>query len=243
VKIAKDAAKRHRAALDLVRSGRRLTLDEREQVLADFHEGAEHMNSLAGAFFTPDGLARDLAIEVPECDRLLDLCAGIGALSHAARDRAREVVCVEVNPQYAEVGRVVVPDATWICADALDPSTWAHLGPFDVVISNPPHGRVPGSRGSGPFEYRAIEAASRHARYGVFLIPQESAPFTYSGRRDFQHRREREPRHRSLLFQERTGLVLDPGCGVDTATYRTEWRGASPLCEIVTCDFPARDTA
>lgn len=241
VKLPKRMAKRHAEAVGLARSGRRLTLDERARVLADFHEGAEHMNGLAGAFFTPASLARDFAIEVPECTRILDLCAGIGALSYACADRAAEIVCVEINPAYVEVGRAVVPSATWIVASVLDIEAYAAHGPFDCIISNPPFGRIPadGYRGSytgGSFEYQVIEVASRLAPYGVFIVPQESAPFRYSGRRCFEHREDARARR----FREQTGIVMEPSCGIDTSHCRGEWRGVAPLCEVVCCDFSER---
>ena len=37
-----------------------LTFEEKEFVYENWHEGFENANSVAGAFFTPYGLARDL---------------------------------------------------------------------------------------------------------------------------------------------------------------------------------------
>lgn len=238
MKLPKRLAKLHQEALELVRSGHRLSVEERAFVLEHFHEGAEHMNGLAGAFFTPRGLARDFSLEVPECGRILDLCAGIGALSYACDGSAAEVVCVELNPAYVEVGRAVVPDATWITASVFDVDAYAHLGPFDVVISNPPFGRVPadgfeGDYTGGLFEYRVLEVASRLARLGVIIVPQESAPFRYSGERCFRT----EEAERARRFREQTGIVMEPNCGIDTSVHRDSWRGVSPVCEIVVCDF------
>lgn len=238
MKIPKRAAKLHQEAVELARSGRRLTRDERAFVLEHFHEGAEHMNGLAGAFFTPAGLARDFAIEVPEGHRILDLCAGIGALADACDHRASHIVCVELNAAYVEIGRAVVPDATWVHASVFDVDAYRQLGPFDVVISNPPFGQVPaegfqGRYTGGLFEYRVIELASTLARYGVFIVPQMSAPFRYSGRRDF----EKAEDERARRFREQTGIMMEPNCGIDTAVYRDAWRGVAPICEIVCCDF------
>lgn len=237
-KISKQAAKLHGEAVALARSGRWLTIDEREFVLDNFNEGAEHMNGLAGAFFTPAGLARDAAIEIGSPRRLLDLCAGIGRLSYAAEEANMEIVCVELNPSYVEIGRAVLPNATWICASAFDVDAYAHLGPFDVVVSNPPFGRIkadgaPGKYTGGLFEYRLIDVASLHARRGVFIVPQMSAPFRYSGRRCFTQEESDECRK----FTKQTGIVMQPNCGIDTAVYCAEWKGVSPICEIVCCDF------
>ena len=244
MKLAKAQAKLHKQAVALARAGRRLTLAERDFVLANFHEGAEHMHGLAGAFFTPAGLARDFAIEVPKRGRILDLCAGIGALSFACEWDDTEHVCVEINPAYVEIGRAVMPDATWACASAFDVAAYERLGPFDCVISNSPFGQIPaagfeGAYTGGLFEYRLIEIASRLAPYGVFIVPQMSAPFRYSGVPCFENRED----ERARRFREQTGIVMEPNCGIDTAVYRSEWRGASPLCEIVCCDFSARAAA
>lgn len=246
-KVPKAQAKKHREAMTLVRSGRALSLDEREFVLEHFHEGAEHMNSLAGAFFTPDGLARDFSLEVGPVGpgRVLDLCAGIGKLAIACSERiaARyekptSFVCVELNEAYVEVGRAVFPEATWVCASAFDVEAFRALGPFDWVISNPPFGRVPapgfeGRYTGGDFELRLIELASHLAPMGTFIVPQMSAPFRYSGAPCF----EKVTDGKAARFTEQTGIELEANCGIDTTSYKSEWRGVAPTCEIVCCDF------
>lgn len=45
-----------------------------------------------------------------------------------------DITCVELNPHYVEVGKKVVPEATWICADVLDPFLPDLLGQFDFAI-------------------------------------------------------------------------------------------------------------
>ncbi|MGV9268148.1 hypothetical protein ACWDRR_26185 [Kitasatospora sp. NPDC003701] len=212
-KLPKDIAKLHQQAQGLVDLDRPLTHREREFVLDHWQESSTASNSLDGAFFTPPGLAAAFTIETtgPEVQRVLDLCAGIGRLAWSCmNDLAapdREMVCVERNPLYVEVGRKVLPEARWICADIFDlPSD---LGRFDMVISNPPYGFVERS-GDGPgvrsrrFEYHALAVAAELAECGVFLIPQESAPFRFSGVPSY-----REVRGAGVLRLRRAGAARD----------------------------------
>ncbi len=241
-KLSKSAAKLHNEAVALARSGRRLHEDEQAFILDNFREDAKHLNGLAGAFFTPRGLACDFAIEVAPGSgdplRVLDLCAGIGGLSWACERDNTEHVCVEMNPDYVEIGRAVMPRATWVTGSIFDVEKYQRLGPFDVVISNPPFGRIKadgfdGRYTGGKFELRTIELASRLGRYGVFIVPQESAPFRYSGQQGFKRKETDEVQK----FREQTGIEMEPNCGIDTSTYRNEWHGTSPAVEIVCCDF------
>lgn len=100
-----------------------------------------------------------------------------------------------------------MPEATWICGDVLDPFLPDLLGQFDFAIANPPFGRIANnyrkSYMSGEFEYMVIEAASRIAKEGAFIIPQMSAPFVYSGTED--HRWLQEGRART--FEKGLGFI------------------------------------
>lgn len=239
MKLTKPQIKAHREAMALVDCGRRLKDDECEFILDNFHEGATHINSSAGAFFTPRGLARDFSIEVDGGDtdksRCIDLCAGIGSLSYAVQQKVGLLVCVEMNPEYARIGKRIVPDAEWIVGSVFD---MPDLGRFRWAISNPPFGAIPahgfkGKYTGSQFEYRVIELASRMADFGAFILPQMSAPFQFSGRQMF----EAKEGDKARKFREQTGIVMEPNCGIDTSIYRNEWRGVSPVCEIVVCEF------
>lgn len=240
-KISKEEAARHQAAEKLLEKDV-LTISEREFVLEHWHEGARHLNSVAGAFFTPLELARDFAVEVTG-RRIIDLCAGIGRLSYlikAAAEFSRqplELTCVEINKDYVEVGRKILPEARWIHADVLDLPKLG-LGPFDCAIGNPPFGAIrsdgkaPRYKGSN-FEYAVIDLASDVADYGVFIIPQGSAPFQLSGTQTFRHATSQKYE----AFVKATGIALQPNCGLDTSGYDHLWRGTSPRTEIVCADF------
>lgn len=244
-KLTKAEAKAHKAACDLLTKDR-LTEDDKEFVYRNWHEGATHINSSAGAFFTPFDMAFDVAIDVYG-GHIIDLCAGIGMLSYAVwcrsawNEKRARITCVERNPDYVAVGKRLLPEATWICADVFDVLDMG-LGRFEGVVSNPPFGSVAHNGRAGPrytgatFEYHVIDIASQLADYGTFIVPQQSAGFKYSGARCYQ----RDTKGKAVEFQSLTGLHFDTGCGVDTEFYRKEWKGVSPLCEIVCVDFTER---
>jgi hypothetical protein len=87
---------------------------------------------------TPLSVAHELARTVTG-DRVIELGAGIGRVSWACRQRygrwigqpAREIVCVEPDARLVDVGRRVLPDATWICGDVADATG---LGSFGTAI-------------------------------------------------------------------------------------------------------------
>ncbi|GJD55214.1 methyltransferase [Methylobacterium dankookense] len=251
-KLTKVQAKAHTEAEKILTKDR-LSDDEREFVIEHWQESARHINSIAGAFFTPWGLACDFAVEVGP-GRIIDLCAGMGTLSLACLwhniHGVTDLVCIEANPDYAAVGMKLVPEARWIVGDvfALPPG----LGRFDLAISNPPFGAIKRAA-SAPrftgkqFEMHVIDIASDLADRGVFILPQNSAPFRYSncpnggwpttvrdGIGNGYLHCPSDP-HDKLLAQ--TGIILEPNCGIDTGHYRDLWHGTSPVTEIVLTDF------
>lgn len=200
----------------------------------------------------PVGLARDLSIEVNPGSRIIDLCAGIGALSFFCSGpwKQSDIVCVELNPEYAAVGRKIAPEATWIVGSVFDLPT--DLGRFDFAVGNPPFGATPrqakAPRFSGKeFELHVIDIASDLADFGVFIVPQMTAGYKYSGSpaggwpetikdgigSGFVY--ARTDVHEKLLAQ--TGIEIEPSCGLDTSAYDRDWHGVSIRTEIVTCDF------
>ncbi len=242
-KLSKAQAKAHQQACDIL-SKEVLTLDDKMFVLENWQESASHVNSAAGAFFTPFDLAMDFSIETYP-GRVIDLCAGVGMLSFAVKMRhvyqseGLDLTCVEINPDYVAVGKKLLPEAKWIEASVFDVLDM-DLGHFDIAISNPPFGAVKRPDGKrsprysgSDFEFHVIDIASHLASYGAFIVPQGSAGFNYSGKPGY----ERQKEGKAVKFQELTGLHFEAGCGIDTSIHQKSWRGVSPLCEIVCIDF------
>jgi hypothetical protein len=225
-RLSKKKSKLHHAACDLLKKDK-LTYEEKEFVLQNWNESAEHTNGVAGAFFTPIGLARSLAVEADTTGMILDLCAGIGVLGFALRPDGDGLTCVEINPAYVAVGQKILPKATWICADA-----FGYMGYSHVVIANPPYGKVNTHKNVyGRFEYDLINFAVDRARRGVFLIPQSLCPFQYSGGRQYVE----VVNNTYQKFSEATGVVFEMNCGIDTSIHAAEWASITkpPLLEIV----------
>lgn len=242
-KLTKAQAKAHAQACDLLAKDV-LTEDDKDFVLKNWNESANHVNGAAGAFFTPYDMAFDFTIDAigqgGYGGRIIDLCAGIGMLSYVCwhrSDRRAKITCVERNPDYVAVGKKILPEAEWILADVLDVLDM-DLGRFDVDISNPPFGAIKRERNSPrytgkDFEFHVIDIAAHLADRGTFIVPQMSAGFKYSGSGYYQRRED----GKAVKFQELTGLHFEAGCGIDTAFYINDWKGVSPMCEIVCVEF------
>ena len=238
-KLTKKQAQAHQQASEILQK-EALSLDEKWFVLENWREDATHVNTTAGAFFTPPELARSFSIEV-HGERIVDLCAGIGTLAFLAHHMRGfgakpEITCVEINPDYLAVGRKLLPEARWVRASVFD---LPDLGRFDCAISNPPFGATTRAGSNSPrfsgrqFEYHVIDIASDIAEHGVFIIPQGSAPFRYSGEPGFTKAEGDDYR----AFRERTGIELTPNCGIDCSASTNQWHGVAPKVEIVLADF------
>ena len=239
-RLTKAQRKHHQEAEDLLARGG-LDAEEQTFVIDNWHEGARHMNGAHGAHFTPYEMAFHLAIEV-DARRVLDLCAGIGALSvgvlhHSPRD-IEEMVLVELNPDYAAIARKLLPQAEVIVGSVYDRGLIAELASrnFTTVISNPPFGSnaKDGERGPryrGDMDYEVIDIASDLAPHGVFIIPQSRLPFAYSGQETLK--RTDNPKYHK--FSEATDIELEMNLGIDTSNM--PFRDVKIAVEIAIADF------
>lgn len=248
-KLTKLQAKNHAQAITLSQQDT-LTYEEKMFVIEHFHEGANHPNGLAGAFFTPNSLAWDFSFfsgadNLAE-PRVIDLCAGIGILAFNIfqRNPNAKITCVEFNADYIAIGKKILPEANWVQADIRDVETIMQLGAFDIAVSNPPFGNTRTLKGfeiKAPYsyhgqhaEYKVIDLASRIARFGSFILPQESAGFKYSNMQQYSQNKNK----RYTDFVAQTGIQLDPGMGIDTkAPGYGDFKDVSIVVEFVDANF------
>lgn len=252
-KLTKEEIKKHNAAIDLLNKDI-LTYNEKLFVYENWNEGATSVNSEAGAFFTPIDFASDFNLEVYNDCKVIDLCAGIGMLSFFAFHLHNcDVTCVELNPVYYEVGKKLLPEAKWINDSIFNYKAFGH---FQQAISNPPFGKIKTGIDSNvrdelkykgaEFDLITIEIASKIADYGSFILPQGSTPFKYSGASFFQDLRLKgkgyNPYDLSVprkvqKFIDETGFDYLFNIGIDTSVYLDQWKGVSPICEVVNFDW------
>ena len=224
MKLSKQDAEKHLRVMELVHSDRSLNRDQRFQIIEDFHEGAQHLNGLAGAFFTPIDLAISIHEEQITGSRsLLDLCSGIGRLSWWAHEEGIPVTCVELNPDYVAAGKRALPNANWMIANMFDDA----VQELDVhmVVSNPPFGHL--KRKSAPkwiksseLQFAAVEVASRIALEGCFILPKLER---IDPRSTLQNGGWINP----------VGLPQLKPTSIDGNTVIDEWRNASPKVDVV----------
>lgn len=268
-KISKRQTERHQQAEALVRgeaelvrgdrgalafrrasADRDLTTEEREFVLNHWNPLAHHNVGRSGIFFTPPTLARDMMIETLDKKekRVLDLCAGIGSLAYAMWRSSLwgpgsghlQIVCIENNPVFVDVGKRVLPEAVWIRGDAFDSRVIEDLGRFDEAISNPPFGISPDC---GPWltraksHFLAAEVAMRVANTATFIMPQGCCPFRFSGEQTFMPQKIAAYEK----WSRQTGIVFEPSCGIDTSFALSQWVGTGTKVEIVNLEKTAAE--
>ncbi len=260
MKLTKQQIKTHESAVEILKKDV-LTLEDKYFVIDNWREDANHINSKHGAFFTPFELARD-AVYFVEGRKIIDLCAGIGTLSlaywidyHAfsSGKRPLELTCVELNPDYVEIGKKILPEAEWICGDVFEviamlKEKGRH---FDTAISNPPYGNVLktgfmfGQNAPKSSEHKVIAAAKNLADKGVFVIPKDSGPYLKevkiktldaNGKRREHFVKELFLNETVAGFEAHFGIQLNYQA-VDTELYEKNWHGVAPKVSIIQVDY------
>lgn len=244
-RISKRLLSKHQEALQILEK-EELTYDDKIFVFENFHEGASGGNSFAGAFFTPIDFAPTFAMEAYSNGRIVDMCAGIGALTWGIyrqkkiANREINITCIEFNPEYVRIGKKLMPEVNWIEGDITDASLWESIVPFDMAISNPPYGKIKTGVNTvdlqytgSEFELKALEIATKISDHATFLIPQMSTPFKYSGDQPDQDGYYAKPGRSKKYdkFSEQTGIELQFNMGISTD--QIQWKQVSIVTELV----------
>ncbi|EPL8915696.1 methyltransferase, partial [Citrobacter freundii] len=218
-RVTKKESQLRLKVMELVHSDRQLTEDDKEFIFNNYRGDGI---GATGAFFTPEMLAWDFMLDAGCSDDCIELCAGIGRLSYYQfiRNKPSHITCVELNPEYVLIGKRVLPQAEWITGDALQytPDRF-----YRVAYGNPPFGKIntsgayTGRYTGSEFEYKIIDRAREYSSYGVWIVPQGSAGFKYSGH-TYYDRSIQSAKY--IKFEKDTGLILHPGVGIDTSIYR-----------------------
>ena len=235
--MSKTKLKLHQETLSMVRSNKALTMTDKEFILEHYKPYADHNVTDTNAFFTPMVLAQAATIEMPNPDesdgpiRILDLCSGVGMLSFAYYHysgydtRNVEIVCVELEPEYVEVGKRILPEATWIQGSIMDTSIFEELGKFDCFVSNPPFMKLGMYKGT----YTTSAIGMEVARYGVIIVPQNNCPFKYSGQNQYTEEYNRDYNK----FEDKELIRFSVSC-IDTDTIEDlKWDDVNIITEVV----------
>ncbi|HGV0302849.1 TPA: methyltransferase [Citrobacter freundii] len=235
-RVTKKESQLRLKVMELVHSDRQLTEDDKEFIFNNYRGDGI---GATGAFFTPEMLAWDFMLDAGCSDDCIELCAGIGRLSYYQfiRNKPSHITCVELNPEYVLIGKRVLPQAEWITGDALQytPDRF-----YRVAYGNPQFGKIntsgayTGRYTGSEFEYKIIDRAREYSSYGVWIVPQGSAGFKYSGH-TYYDRSIQSAKY--TKFEKDTGLILHPGVGIDTSIYRDQWNGTKVTCESVLVDY------
>ena len=239
-RLTKPQEKKHDEALSLLSLNRKLKDEETEFVFRHYSAMATHRVAKGAIYFTPYEIASELAVmaRLQGGGRVIDYAAGIGVLTHHMLiseywdAKPKHHVCVEIDPEFVEVGKKLLPRVEWVCGNIFDRELVQSLGTFTIGIANPPFGVVP-SLASGkvwlkakvPAHLATVELMVRMCQYGGFVImprvDQEYQPQT--GRLSDALQR---------LLTAFPGLHVGMCMDLDWDQY-PKWQGANPDTVIV----------
>lgn len=232
MKISRRDYELHDEAVALAQKPK-LTTDEKCFVLDHYDPRAKHNVAKCGAFFTPREIARATAMwhGGTGSGRVVDACAGIGALAFELEDYGvGHLICIEQNPEFVAIGKKIVPDATWLCGDIFTMLPTLHG--ITNAITNPPFGKV-ATNGSKNFPGAAhmgvLELLAKHTKCGgVAIIP------------DADHsqidRQDRNPSNHYHRFRELHPEWCITPVSQDMRCFESKWKGALPSFAIVSLE-------
>jgi hypothetical protein len=245
-------AQDHQRACDLVASDKPLTQDEKEFVLRSWKPGFDQVTK--AAFFTPLPWAYGVAMNAQGPRRVVDLGAGIGALSYAFVQTIRldhrylqelELYAIESDPQFVEVGRRVVPEVNWICGNIFDPMVWMQIGHVDIAITNPPfgnHGDKP-PRGFvlpvGPRHLQVVALICEHTSIGgVAILPTTDLPTDYDPTDPKSRPKRKDPGSYSTGLKRLLEMYPDLWLGTHVWQFdKGDFDGVAPRVDLVDINF------
>lgn len=199
-KITRKQTQLHDEAMALINLDRELTMKEIEMVFRQYNPMAEHNVGKGAIFFTPVGVAWELAVFCQPKGHIIDLCAGIGVLSYTVlhhdyggwtgrsplRGDIKRLVAIENNPEFVEIGKRLLPEVEWYCSSVFDLDFLTSLGEFNCAISNPPYGNIPSKsrakwlKVKGPAQWLVMEVALRMCYSGgMFIVPENDSDYSY----------------------------------------------------------------
>jgi predicted RNA methylase len=224
-----------------------LTFEDKEFIYENFHPGTVADITSDSAYFTPLDMAYDFGLFAGRYGVCVDMCAGIGGLTFAARTRdhydkkIKHSICIERNPKFIEIGKKLLPEAIWIQGDIFDKSIWDEItttyGKVNYVYSNPPFGKVTKTGADrswlkykgADLDMAAIEVALNWCDNISMILPSGSLTFKYSGR---PHYEEIENRKINKLKSDIGFDFIMSNPGIDTTAY-DQFKGTKITVEYV----------
>lgn len=254
-RLSKREIKQQRDLMNLIASGLttndyQYIIDERiEYIYENFHPSMIDNQTENGAFYTPYGLAQDVAVFSNRSGHIVDVCAGIGILAYRLKQmdsydkNIKSITCIELNPQAVEIGKKLLPTANWICGNVFDQELWEELtkdlpdNRFDFMVSNPPFGKDMNKRKAdwlnmtGERDLMVLELCLKYSKGGYFIVPVQSAPFRYSGHHYYENDQSKWSK-KFIRFVKATqdNYKYNFSCdGIDASIYREEWKGLKTI--------------
>lgn len=250
-KITKQQEKLHLESMELINSDKPLTQDEKWFIVKNYSPNATNLTTGTGTFFTPESIGFEFAsFSDPQGD-IVELCAGIGSLSFYIIERdqysghrpagwvspeIKNLVCLEINPEYVTVGKRLIPEAEWITGSVFNETLIRSINRCDCVISNPPFGSILSNDSrdwikfnkKSCFDLSVVAVALELSDSGCFILPKGRTYYDVE-----KHEKINNPLHDE--FKEKTGFMLTPSSW-DLEEFRNDWTYAKPSVEFVSVD-------